>query len=159
MGRIEQAFKAEISRLARREARVFFVPLKKQVVELKKEVAALRKEVKAQAGRIKELTTKLGMIYTPEAVLAGAETPPPEKTRLSPALIRKLRKRLKISQAELAKLVGVSLGTVGNWESGKVKPKPEYRVKLVSLRRYGVTQVRTMLREMEGGAKKGGEKR
>jgi transcriptional regulator with XRE-family HTH domain len=36
--------------------------------------------------------------------------------------IRELRKSLKISQAELAKKIGVSSGNVGDWERGRAKP-------------------------------------
>jgi len=36
--------------------------------------------------------------------------------------IKKLREALKISQADLAKSIGVSSGNVGDWERGRAKP-------------------------------------
>ena len=44
---------------------------------------------------------------------------------LAPGQIRRLRKKIGISQKELAALVGVNRATVNLWESGKYKPKEE----------------------------------
>lgn len=39
--------------------------------------------------------------------------------------LQNIRKRLHISQTELAEIVGVSLRTVGSWENGKSSPNAE----------------------------------
>jgi len=57
--------------------------------------------------------------------------------RLSPARVRNLRKKLGISQRELATLAGVSMGAVVMWEKGKFKPKGEKKGVLIALRRLG----------------------
>ena len=44
--------------------------------------------------------------------------------RFNPDLLREARLAAGYSQAELARLVGVSLGTVKAWESGRRAPKP-----------------------------------
>jgi len=66
-------------------------------------------------------------------------------SRISPALIRKLRARLGITQGELATLVGVSTSAVGFWEYGKAKPEGHNREALVALRKLGKREVRGIL--------------
>ncbi len=46
--------------------------------------------------------------------------------------IRELRKNSKVSQAELAKKIGVSSGNVGDWERGRVKPGAEALIALMN---------------------------
>lgn len=49
-------------------------------------------------------------------------------------LLRELRHRLgDVSQEELARRLGVSWSTINRWESGKGKPSPLAREKLVVL--------------------------
>ena len=69
------------------------------------------------------------------------------KVRLSPQLIKKLRKRLNISQPELAILVGVSPAAVGFWETGKSNPRPDTKARLVALRSLGRRDARRLLEE------------
>jgi len=47
--------------------------------------------------------------------------------------IRKLRKKLILTQAELAELLGVAPTTVYRWESGRSRPQPRHLRKLVEL--------------------------
>ena len=65
--------------------------------------------------------------------------------RLSPGLILTLRRRLKITQAELAKLVGVSTVAVGLWESSSTHPRRETKARIVALRSLGRREVRRLL--------------
>jgi len=74
--------------------------------------------------------------------VASNETP---TVRMSPTLIRSLRNRLGISQADLAKLVGVSTVAVGNWESGKSKPRPESKARVAALRGLGRREIKRLL--------------
>ena len=46
--------------------------------------------------------------------------------------IRELRKNFKVSQAELAKKIGVSSGNVGDWERGRAKPGAEALIVLMN---------------------------
>jgi len=67
--------------------------------------------------------------------------------RMSPRLIRTLRKRLGISQADLAKLVGVSTVAVGTWESGRSRPRAESKARIAALRSVGRREVKRLLAE------------
>ncbi|HKL20752.1 MAG TPA: helix-turn-helix domain-containing protein, partial [Tichowtungia sp.] len=66
--------------------------------------------------------------------LEGA-VPKPEQDSdrawITDAGVRSMRKRLKLSQKEFARLAGVSLPTVANWESPKNKGKLNIRRKEV----------------------------
>jgi len=44
--------------------------------------------------------------------------------------IKLLRKRMILTQTELATLLGVSFGSVNRWESGKYKPTTKIKRKL-----------------------------
>lgn len=46
--------------------------------------------------------------------------------------IKYLRKKLILSQAELAKLLGVSIQSINRWENGKHEPTIKIKRKLVS---------------------------
>ena len=71
-----------------------------------------------------------------------------EKTPgFAPSQIRSLRKKIGISQKELAALVGVNRATVNLWESGKFKPKEEKVGQLAALAGVNTEEVRKMLAE------------
>ncbi len=63
--------------------------------------------------------------------------------------IKKLRKRLGVSQKKLASLVGVSTGTVVGWESGKFKPRQNKVSELTDLEKWEKEDVRNVLSEKE----------
>jgi DNA-binding transcriptional regulator YiaG len=64
---------------------------------------------------------------------------------LKPSGIRSLRKKLGVSQKQLASLTGVTMGAVALWEKGTFKPKAEKISKLMELRKLGKRQVKEML--------------
>jgi DNA-binding transcriptional regulator YiaG len=141
MGKLGVTIKSEIVRLAKREMRNTFVPLRRDVWLLKSTVSQLRKTVLAlerfAAYQQKELKKrKIPLEATPEEV---------KKSRFSPRLIQSLRKHLGISQKELAILAGVTVGAVHLWEKGKFKPKDEKKSVMVGLRKLGRRDVRKLL--------------
>ena len=143
MGKLEATIKSEIVRLAKREMRKTSVPLGRDVRLLKSTVSQLRKTVLAlerfAAQQQKELKKrKIPLEATPEEV---------KKSRFSPALIRSLRRHLRITQKELAILTGVTVGAAHQWEIGKFKPKDEKKSVMVGLRKLGRRDVRKLLEE------------
>ncbi len=50
------------------------------------------------------------------------------------ALIKALRKRLELTQEQFAQKVGVTYGTVNNWENGKRMPLPFLLRRLIEMR-------------------------
>jgi DNA-binding transcriptional regulator YiaG len=141
MGKMEQTLRFEITRLAKKQVRATCLPLARDVRRLKRAVSALRKTVTVLARlgaewQVQRTAERAKMQAAPEEVKAA---------RLSPGLIRKLRRRLGITQGELATLVGVSHSAVGAWEYGKAKPEGRNREALVALRKLGRREVRGIL--------------
>ncbi len=143
MGKLEGMIKSEIVRLAKREIRKFSVPLGRDVRFLKNTVSQLRKTVLA-LGRLtaqqqKELGTgKARLEADPEEV---------KKSRFSPRLIQSLRKRLGVTQKEMANLAGVTVGAIYQWEKGIFEPRGRKKGTLVALRKLGRRDVRRLLGE------------
>jgi len=139
MGKLEEVLRSEILRLARKEMRAACVPLAKEVRELKRTV--------------RELSRALAALGTQEGeggeapVVAKLEADPKdvEKARFSPGLCRKLRKRLAITQGQLAALIDVSPTTVAFWEQGRNRPTDASLSALVALRKCGRRDVKRLL--------------
>ena len=141
MGKLEATIKSEIVRLAKRELRRISVPLGRDVRLLKSTVSHLRKSVLALERFAAHQTKEQGKARTP----FEASDEEVKASRFSPRLIQSLRKRLGLSQRELAVLVGVTVGAVHLWESGKFKPKDEKKKAIVGLRKLRRRDVRKLL--------------
>lgn len=74
---------------------------------------------------------------------------PPEEKALTftPARILSFRKKLGLTQTELASLAGVDRGSVLSWEKGKFRPKAEKAAQLAALATKGKEEVRRLLGE------------
>jgi len=142
MGKLEGIIKEEIIRLAKREMRAKFVPLRRDVRSLKITASQLRKSVAGLQRLVSQQAKQMG----PKPV---AEVTPEDmkKARISPRLIKSLRKHLGVSQRELAKLVGVTVGAVFQWEKGKFEPKDNKKKLLIGLRKLGRQGARKLLAE------------
>jgi DNA-binding transcriptional regulator YiaG len=143
MGKFEGIIKSEIARLAKREIRKTLVPFRRDVRSLKSTVSQIRKAVlfleRLVVQQQKELKKrKMPLEATQEEV---------KKSRFSPRLVRSLRKKLGISQKELAILSGVTVGAAHLWEKGKFKPKGEKKSVIVALRKLGRRDVRKLLEQ------------
>ena len=143
MGKLGVTIKSEIVRLAKREMRKTSVPLRRNLRLLKKTVSQIRRAVlaleRSTAYQQKELKKrKIPLGATPEEV---------KKSRFSPRLVRSLRRKLGISQKELAILAGVTVGAAHLWEKGKFKPKDEKKAVMVGLRKLGRRDVKKLLEE------------
>ena len=143
MGKLGVTIKSEIVRLAKKEMHKTLVPLGRDVRLLKSAVSQLRKTVLAlgrfvaqQQNELKK--RKIPVEATPEEV---------KKSRFSPALIRSLRRHLRITQKELAILTGVTVGAAHLWEKGKFEPGDEKKAVMVALRKLGRRDVRKLLEE------------
>jgi DNA-binding transcriptional regulator YiaG len=140
--------KSEIVRLAKREVRSISLPLGKDVRLLKSTVSQLRKTVQS----LQRFAARQEAESRKEKVVL--ESPPEEiqASRFSPRLIRSLRKRLGITQKELAQLMEVTVGAIHQWEGGKFEPREQKKGMMVALRKMGRREVRELLE------KKGNEK-
>jgi DNA-binding transcriptional regulator YiaG len=154
LGKLESTIKAEIQRLAKREIRATFIPLRREVRAMRlrlsglsKSFSALHRLAKEQLREVEKKEVKLEA--SPEAIKAS---------RLTPERIRNLRKKKGLSQKQLAILTGVTLGTVASWEKGKFKPSGETKASLVGLRKVKKREVRKLLAEKVEAAENPGRK-
>jgi len=147
MGKVGSIIKSEIIRLAKRELRRVSIPLGKDVRLLKNTVSQLRKSVSVlerfAAQKQKELSRDEIRLEAPPEEIKNA--------RVSPILIQSLRKRLGITQKELAILAGVSIGAAHLWETGKFLPSGEKRGAIVALRKLRRREVRELLNQKIAG--------
>jgi len=142
MGKIESMIKSEIQRLARREIRSTFRPLKREVRTMRLKVSGLMKGF----GSLNRITKEQVQRASEQFKL---ESSPDEIkiARFSPARIRALRLKKGLSQKELGMLIGVSLGTVVLWEKGKITPKAERKGALIALRKLKKREIKRVLAE------------
>jgi DNA-binding transcriptional regulator YiaG len=154
MGKVESTIKAEIMRLAKREVRSSFFPLRREVYALKLKLSNLIKSFTAMERQAKEVIQeqakkKLVLQATPEEV---------KISRLTPQRIRLLRNKIGISQKDVGTLLDVSTGTVGFWEKGKFAPSAQKKAALIALRKMGKREVRKLLSEKKQMLKEKGGK-
>jgi DNA-binding transcriptional regulator YiaG len=154
MAKIESIIKAEIQRLAKREVRSKFLPLRREVWGMRLKLSGLLKSFTKLDRWAKEQTRQaermeINLEATPEEVKAS---------RFTPERIRNLRKKKGLSQRELAILAGVTIGAVTSWEKGKFKPKGNKKAALVALRKVSKREVKKILAEKAGAKSKEGSK-
>ena len=144
--------KAEISRLAKKEAKREVAPVKKVNAGYRGLIAGLRKRIDSLE---KELAGVKRSAPKAEKVLAS-KTQPEGRFWITGKGVRAMRKKVGLTQVKFGKLVGVSVPTVVNWE--KAKGKVEIRKKatmarLQGLKGKGKREVSAMTGEGSGGAK------
>jgi len=154
MAKIEGVIKAEIMRLAKREVRAVFRPLKREVWQMSTKLSNLSKGFASLNRMAKELhleeKAKPKLEATPEEV---------KVSRITPERISRLRKKLGISQRELGILIGASIGAILSWEKGKFRPMGEKKAALVALRKLKKREVKKLLAEKAEDSKKGQAKK
>src|SRR5690348_13685245 len=111
------ALKAEIARIARKELREELEALKKASASHRRDIAALKRR-NADLERQLKRAVKAAPRAPAEPGITGDED---RQLRFSPARLAAQRKKLGLSAANFAKLIGVSGLSVYKWESGQVR--------------------------------------
>ena len=134
---IKAVLSEEIRRLAKKEIRIALTPLVKTVIEQRHTISELKKRI--------AVLEKSGV--TAKAVKEPDADPAREskKLRLNAAGIVRVRTKLKLTQNEFAKLLGVSLHTVSFWELGKASPRAEAKAAICALRSVGKREIKRRL--------------
>lgn len=128
------SFRSEVSRLAKKEAKALVGPVAKDLIKAKKVISAQRKEL---AELQRSLNALAKVVKTQAAALepAGAgviESALGQKWRKD--TVRSTRRKLKITQTEMATLLGVSIGSVTGWETGRTEPREGMKQAVFALR-------------------------
>jgi DNA-binding transcriptional regulator YiaG len=143
MPNVQQVLREEIRRLARKEARDEVAAVKKDTVRLKRDVAQLKRE-------IEELQRDNRVLRQTLKRVTDAQVPDQDELqnmRITGKMIRKLRDRLKLTQADLAQLMNVSPQSVYQWErkDGSIRMRIATRVALQRVRQMGVREAQAEL--------------
>ncbi len=154
MAEFLKALKNEITKVSRKEIKSLTNDMKKDIVKLKKTVSTLRKEVNALNRQKRQIARE---------VLRNSELRQQEeekqlevnvdKIRVTGTMIRKLRKRLKLSQADLGIILGVSSQSVYQWERREneslKKMRAAAKIELAKLRKMTQGEVRALLEQVQ----------
>ena len=150
---IMSVLKAEISRLAKKEAKAVASPVKKASATYRGLIAGLRKQVDALQKEISSLKRAL-----PKAdKVLEAKTEPEGRFWITGKGVKAMRKKTGLTQEKFGKLVGVSVPTVVNWEKAKGKVdirKKATMARIQSLKGKGKREVAAMLGEGSKGKKR-----
>ena len=138
---VASVLRDEIRRLARKEVKSATSSQSSQIRDLKNVIRALRGEV---ASLQKALSTSRRSAKATHGQITGKEEKK-QAIRLSPKSIKNHRKRLKLSQAQLGQLLGVSTTTVVFWESGRSVPRGSNRNALAEVRTLGRKDAQALL--------------
>ena len=132
----------EIRRLARKEIRIAMEPVAAQLAAQKKTISDLKKQI----ADLEKMLRK----SAPEQIAAFEEEQNNEpKLRLNAAGIARIRTKLKLTQAEFAKLLGVATHTVSIWELDKSAPRAAMKLKICELRKVGKREINARLAEAD----------
>lgn len=153
MSNLVAALKAEIARLARKEAKA----LNQRTADLARANRQDLREIKRSLQDIERVVRRLDS-QAPTSGPAPAPTASrpegvPEGFRYSVRSLKSQRRRLKLSAAQYAELLGVSMQTVYNWEQDKARPRNSQMARIVELRNMGRRQALAELEAMSSTSK------
>ncbi|NLX20537.1 MAG: helix-turn-helix domain-containing protein [Phycisphaerae bacterium] len=158
MPNIAQVLKDEIQRLAKKEIKTPTSQLRKGLVALKRSVADLKKRISELERENRRLTATTRKRQQQQPAAPSDET---ASVWFTSKGIRSQRGKLGLSQADFAKLVGVSSLTVYQWErkEGKLTLRGPTKAALAGIRGIGVREARQRLEEQDEGEKKTAKKK
>ncbi|MFT5125274.1 MAG: DNA-binding transcriptional regulator YiaG [Kiritimatiellia bacterium] len=135
MPNVQTVLKEEISRVARKEIKLAMGKLKDDNAALKKSVSALKLKVAALERENKKVSKAVSRVKS------GSGAPVKEDNRqgrfwVTGKGIRSMRRKLGLTQVELAKLLGVSGQAVYQWETqdGTLKVRSKTKEALLRAR-------------------------
>jgi DNA-binding transcriptional regulator YiaG len=148
MPKLAEVLRAEIIRISRREARIATAGIREAKIRLTKTVADLKRKIVKLQGENKWLTAaeKRRLAQKPQITPEASK-----KARLTSKGIRRLRRRLGLSQANFAKLLGASTQTVHMWETkeGPLRLRGNTLAAVLSAREMGAREVKRRIAETE----------
>ena len=154
MPNIAVILRQEIIRLARREARSQTQGLRKAAAQWRKDIAALKRQasrLQADVGRLERQAPKSALPKVSEADAEGV--------RFKAQGVTAQRRRLGLSAASYAKLVGVTGHTIYKWEHGAARPRKRQLAALVSLRSLGKKEALARLEQLGAKIARGRKKK
>ena len=149
MANVMNVLKSEIVRLARKEAKSAAAPARKLIASQRGLIADLRRQVNAMQKELNVLKRTAGT----SARAAVREEKSEGRFWITGKGVKALRKKLGLTQADFARLAGVSVPTIVNWESSKGKVsirRKETPVRLQQMRRMNKREAAEVLGKRKG---------
>lgn len=146
MPNIAAVLKDEIARIARKEARAQTAEFKKASAQYRANIAALRR-------RIEELERALKRSSKAASRNSDADEDDedqPTARRFSATRLAAQRRKLGLSAADFAALIGVSGQSVYKWEHGEARPRARQLEAIAALRGIGKREAAARLAEIQG---------
>ena len=150
MPNIAAVFRSETVRIARKEVRAEAELLRKAATSQRSEIAGLKRQVEALQKELRHVSRLLAK-QTKMLQAGAAASPDKEATafRFSAKGLVSNRKRLGLSAADFALLVGASNQSIYLWESGRAKPRPSNLSALAALRTMGKREAAAKLEKLQ----------
>lgn len=147
MPNIAVVLKDEIARIARKEVRAQTQDFKKASAQYRTHIAALRRrvdELERQLKRAGRTATRAG---APRAAEENEEGGTPR--RFSATRFAAQRRKLGLSAADFAALLGVSGQSVYKWERGEARPRAKQLETIAALRGIGKREAQARLEKLQ----------
>jgi DNA-binding transcriptional regulator YiaG len=138
---VAAALRAEISRVARKEAKALTAALRKQATTLRKDNAA-HKQARA---KLERRVLELERIVRSTRIAVAKPVDEDANLRFSPARLKRQRERLGLSAADFGALVGCSGQSIYLWESGKTRPRKPQLARIAVVRSLGKREAQARL--------------
>ncbi|MDB5897186.1 MAG: transcriptional regulator, family-like protein [Ramlibacter sp.] len=132
MPNIAIVLKGEIARIARKEVRAETQEFRKASAQYRAHIAALRRRIEGLERQLKKVG-KVGGRAAP----AASEEDEATALRFSATRLAAQRKKLGLSAADFATLLGVSGQSVYKWEHGEARPRARQLEAIAALRGIG----------------------
>lgn len=131
MANFAQLLKEEIIRLSKKEIRAAMQPALNAIQTLRKANAEQKKQIAELERMFQKCSSSLPETKTPsDKKMLSFD----KKTRLGAGGIIRIRKRLALDRQTMARLLDVNPNSIFLWEHEKNKPRPQMRMKILSLR-------------------------
>ncbi len=147
MPNIMGVLRAEIRRLARKETKQELATLKKQVTAMRRRFAESRSRLANLERVTKRATAAVALAAAARGAAMSGRKEGGTQIRFSPAWVRSHRRRLRMSRALYARLVGVSAQTIMGWEGGRSRPRRKALQTWRAVREMGVRELKKRLEE------------
>lgn len=158
MPNFNKQFQDEIRRLARKETKDDLERLKREQIELRKSISSARKLIDKLQRDLKRVGRNAPAEDKPAGETEGEAGG--VRARVSGKTIRLMRAKMGLTQAEFAKLVGVTGQSIYQWErkEGQLTFRGGAKERIVAVKGLGAREARKRLADMNVVRKRGPRK-
>jgi DNA-binding transcriptional regulator YiaG len=146
MPNIAAVLKTEIARIARKEVRAQTEEFKKTSAQHRSHIAALRRRIETLERQVKKVGKGGGRAAAQESATESEER---TSRRFSATRLAAQRRKLGLSAADFALLLGVSGQSVYKWEHGEARPRARQLEAIAEVRGIGKREAAERLAKLQ----------